>query len=38
MNETEKVLGIVLVADDQAAKVLQPGKEALDLPAALGAT
>src|SRR6478672_7030953 len=37
MEETEKVGGIALPAGDEAAGVVEPGKEALNFPAAFGA-
>jgi hypothetical protein len=33
LEEAEEVLGVALVAGDEAAEVLEPGEEALDLPA-----
>src|SRR5512134_3624167 len=33
LEEAEEVLGVSLVAGDESAEVLEPGEEALDLPA-----
>jgi len=33
LEEAEEVLGVSFVAGDQAAEVLEPGEQALDLPA-----
>jgi hypothetical protein len=32
MHKAEEVLGMVLVAYEQSPEILQPGKQALDLP------
>jgi hypothetical protein len=32
VKETEKVIGVVFVTRDQAAEIVQPGKESFDLP------
>ena len=34
MDQAEEIIGVILVADDEAAEVLEPGKETFDLPAA----
>ena len=35
MNHAEEIGGVIFVAHHQASEVIQPGKQALDLPAAL---
>ena len=34
MNKAQVIERMALIADDEAAKIAQPGKEPLDLPAA----
>src|SRR5215472_14115629 len=37
LNETEVVLGVIFIADDHAAEVVQPGEQSFHFPATLKA-
>jgi hypothetical protein len=38
VDKAQEIVGLALIADDQAPEVAEPGKEALDLPAPPEAT